>query len=356
MRKALLILVLLLVGFLAFASEVDTYCYSCLSGTEQLAYMAIKDCVTHLIGSWNCGSMTQQAIQRAYDCLMMDHPEYFWADSYTYVTSYVNNTISGHRVEFSYNMDAAQIRRRNEEITKALYDMVGSISVPDSSTYSIVKAVFDHMVDNGTYDELNLDQSLYSVMVSNSGVCASFSKAFEFVMQCLGIPCTVVYGHLTQKEGVLGTSLGHEWNIVNIDGSWYHVDVTSGLAVDGEGELSRYRFLCIPTDQILATHKIENPVPIPSCTDSGLEFFKLNGLVVDSYSRQDFETAMLRSMELGYMPVVRFSNYRTFSEAIDDLFTHQGIFRVIREATGTDVSSVNYELDEQMLLIRLLVQ
>ena len=265
MRKAALFILILILGTFVFASEVDNYCYGQLSKTEQIAYQAIKDCVTHLIPSWNCGSMTQESIQRAYESLLMDHPEYYWVDHYTYVTSYVNNVISGHRVEYSYNMDVSQILKRNDEITQALYTMVDSLVIRDNSTYAKVKAVFDYLVDNCTYDELNLDQSLYSVMVNKSGVCASFSKAFEFAMQCLNIPCTVVYGRLTVPEGVLGTTLGHEWNCVFIDDSWYHVDITSALAVDKDENQSRYRFLCISTDEILKTHMIENPVPIPDC-------------------------------------------------------------------------------------------
>ena len=353
MRKAFVVLLVLVLGFCAFAMEVDTYCYSQLTVTEQIAYQAIRDCITHMITSWNCGSMTQEAIQRAYESLLMDHPEYYWADNYTYVTSYVNNSISGHRVEFSYNMEVQKILRCNDEITQALYAMVGKLKVKDDSTYALVRAVFDYLVDNCTYDELNLDQSLYSVMVNQSGVCASFSKAFEFIMQCLGIPCTVVYGRLTQQEGVLGTTLGHEWNCVQIDGNWYHVDVTSALAVDFEDELSRYRFLCVTTEEILKTHKIENPIPIPECTDDSLEFFSLNNLIVGTYSRLEVEKVMQRAMDLGYMPVASFSNYKAFSDAIDDLFNKQGIFRVIKETTGKELNTVDYQIDEQRLLIRI---
>ena len=350
---ALLILFLCLACLPVFALDTDTFGYQSLSGTEQIAYEAMTDCITHLIPSWNCGSLGQEVIQKAYDCIMMDHPEYFWTDSYTYVTSYVNNSITGHRVEFTYSMDAAQIKRRNNELTQALYAMVDDMSFPDTSQYTIVKTVFDYLVDNCTYDELNLDQSMYSVMINRSGVCASFSKAFEFIIQCLGIPCTVVYGRLTQNEGVLSTTLGHEWNIVCIDGKWYHVDVTSGLAVDASGELERYRFLCTTTEEILKTHLIENPVPIPVCDSPDLEFFVMNDLTVETYSREAVARVMLKAMDMGYMPVVRFASYRAFSEAVDDLFTNEGIFQAIRETTGLEVQTINYQIDEERLLIRL---
>ena len=349
---------LLFAAFLIFtppmllADGVDTYCYDCLTSFEQLAYDAIKDCLTHLIPSWNCGSIPQETIQKAYDCFLMDHPEVFWTDGYTYVTSYVNNSISGRRVEFTYNMDKTAIAEANNDIYQSLLAIVletGSIS----ASYETVKAIYDYMVRNCTYDELNLDQSMYSVMVNKSGVCASFAKAFEFIMQCLEIPCTVVYGRLTQSSGMLSTTIGHEWNIVQLDGKWYHVDITSGLAISADQGYPDYRFLCTTTEEICRTHIIENPVPVPDCSSNDLEFFHLHGMTVDTYSRQNVAQAMLNGIENGTGPICRFSSYRAFTEAIDDLFTHSGIFQAIKDYTDFTVSTIDYSIDEQMLTIRL---
>ena len=351
LRRVLLCLVVLFFGLLLFATGVDSYCYDCLNPTEQLAYNAISDCLTHLITVWNCGSLSQETIQKAYDCLQMDHPEIFWSDGYNYVTSYVNNSISGHRVEFNYNLTRDEISRANTEIEEALMSMFGEIGRIDAS-YETVKAVYEYLVRNCTYDGLNLDQSMYSVMVNRSGVCASFAKAFEFIMQCLGIPCTVVYGRLTRNEGILSTTLGHEWNILKLGDSWYHVDVTSALSISAVNDID-YRFLCATTEDILKTHVIENTVPIPDCNSGDLEFFRYHGLCVDTYSRTELASVMLRAMDMGLGPVARFSNYRAYSEAIDDLFTREGIFQAIKDATGLSVNTIGYHLDEDQLLLRL---
>ncbi len=354
MRKIPLLLVIILALSLAplFADDVDTYCFDLLTDTEQLAYQALQDCLIHLITSWNCGSMSQSTIQRAFDCLLMDHPEIYWVNGYTYVTSYLKNSITGHRVEFTYNLDRQTILETNQRIEAAIMDIAGQLESLDPS-YETVKAVYDYMVNNCTYDELNLDQSLCSVMLEKSGVCASFSKAFEFIMQCLGIPCTVVYGRLTQSEGMLNTTLGHEWNLVQLDGRWYHVDVTSGIAVSVQDGVPDYRFLCTTTDEILKTHTIENPVPIPECSSTDLEFYTYHGLCVDTYSREAVAQCMLRAMDLGYEPVVKFSNYHAFSDAIDDLFKREGIFQAIQDYTGLVVNSVDYTIYEDELILRL---
>ena len=343
----------------AFFGEPDTgqiatdcWCYERLSGLEQVAYDAVKNCLSHLMPSWNCGSIPQETIQKAYDCVLLDHPEIFWSDGYTYVTSYVNNSVSGHHIEFKYNMEREEIEQANDEIYQSLLDIVKTIGRMDPS-YETVKAVYGYMIANCSYDELNLDQSLYSVMVDHSGVCASFAKSFEFIMQCLGIPCTVVRGRLTRTSGVLGTTLGHAWNIVNIGGRWYHVDVTSGLSVTSDTEMPDYRFLCITTDEISRTHVIENPVAIPDCSSEDLEFFRHYGLTVDSYSRKNVARAMLRAEDMGMKPTVRFTSRRAYNEALDDLFTQNGVFELLADFMGRHISTLKYVVDEQMLTVML---
>lgn len=350
MRKALLCLLLVLVCFCLYAG-VDTYCYDCLDQTEQIAYNAIYDCLVHLIPAWNCGNMSQEKIQKAYDCLMMDRPEIYWTDGYQYVTSFVNNAISGHRVEFIYNKTREEIASTNDEIVDAIISMFAEIGRIDPS-YETVKAVYEYMVLNCSYDEKNLDQSMYSAMVLHSGVCASFAKSFEFIMQILGIPCTVVYGRLTRSSGILGTTLGHEWNLLQLDGQWYHVDVTSSVSISKENEVD-YRFLCATTEDILKTHIIENTVPLPDCSCTDYEFFRYHGLLVDTYSRENLAEAMLRAVDLGLAPMARFSNYRAYCDAIDDLFTREGIFQAIEDATGLRLSQVDYYQDEDQLILRL---
>lgn len=351
MHRALLCLLMLFLCLGLHADETDTYCYGTLDADEQIAYNVIFDCITHMVPAWNCGSMSQATVQRAYDSLMMDRPELYWTDSYQYVTSFVNNTITGHRVEFIYNKTRSEIASINAEIEASIIDMFRDIGRIDPS-YETVKAVYEYMARNYSYDATNLDQSLYSVMIHRSGVCASFSRSFQFIMQILGIPCTVVYGRLTRSEGVLGTTLGHEWNLIQLDGKWYHVDVTSAVSVYNGKEVN-YRFLCATTEDILKTHVIENLVPVPECNSLDYEFFRYHGLCVDAYSREALASAMLKAVDMGLAPMARFSNYRAYCDAIDDLFTREGIFQAITDATGLSFKTVGYRLDEDQYILRL---
>ena len=355
MRKALLLLTALLLLLAPLCADgVDTFCYDRLDNSGQLAYEAIYYCLSNLLETWNCGSIPQSTIQKAYDCILMDHPEIFWSDTYTYVTSYINNEITGHRIEFSYSLDAPAIINANHLLEDALLDIVREAGRMDVS-YETVKAVFEYFVENCTYDEANMDQSMYSVMINRSGVCASFARSFEFVMQCLGIPCTVVRGRLLREAAFPGNTMGHEWNLIELDGNWYHVDITSAISVSVETGVTDYRFLCATTDEMLQTHVIDNVVPVPRCTDGSLNFFTYYGLSVSEYSREALAYCMLRAMDMGLGPVARFSNYRALTEAVEDLFTNKGIFQAITDATGLSVTHVSYSLDEQTMVLRLVI-
>ncbi len=338
--------------------SVDNYYYSQLSSSEQVAYQAMFDCVTTLVSKWNCGSFSQETLKKAYDCLLLDHPELFWSNSFTYVTSYVNNTISGHYVEFEYAMTRSEIEQTNKEIEQALIEIVQSIGTIEPS-YETIRKLFVWMIENCQYDKTNMDQSLYSVMVKRNGVCASFSKAFEFILQCLGIPCVAVNGKLKQGSGLLGSSnLGHEWNIVKINDSWTHIDITSALSLYESTGVINYDYFCCTTAFIEDTHIIDNVLEIPPCNDESLNIFKYYALELDTYnadsSLEEVKQAFIKTEELGMYPTVRFSNYKAFYEAKTDLITNARLFQVVASLTGQDLKelkSLEYILDEKELSI-----
>lgn len=338
---------------------VDDYYYSQLSNSEQVAYQAMFDCITTLIPKWNCGSFSQETLKKSYDCLLLDHPELFWTNSFTYVTSYVNNSISGHYVEFEYTMTRSEIEQANVEIEQALIEIVQDVGTIEPS-YETIRKIYVWMIENCQYDKTNMDQSLYSVMVKRNGVCASFSKAFEFILQCLGIPCVAVNGKLKQGSGLLGSSnLGHEWNLVKINGSWTHIDITSAVSLYESTGAINYDYFCCTTAFLENTHIIDNVLPIPQCNDESLNIFKYYGLELDDYKADDsYEEviqAFTKTAELGMHPTVQFSNYKAFYEAKTDLITNAKLVQLVASFIGQDVKSLEYTLDEKQLSISVTV-
>ena len=54
----------------------------------------------------------------------------------------------------------------------------------------------------------------YGVLKYRKAVCAGYATTFRLFMQMMGIDCKVVHSN----------ERGHSWDLVNLDGDWYHVD------------------------------------------------------------------------------------------------------------------------------------
>lgn len=65
-----------------------------------------------------------------------------------------------------------------------------------------------------TYGENDNVYTSYGVFVDGNAVCQGYALAFKVLMDRAGIPCCYV------------SNLSHAWNMVKLDGNWYHVDAT----------------------------------------------------------------------------------------------------------------------------------
>ncbi len=95
-----------------------------------------------------------------------------------------------------------------------------------------VKYVHDELINHASYrlentckpENVGYVRTAYGVLVAGEGVCESYSRAFQAVMDRLGIPCISVSGIYRHSEKV---SELHMWNYVQLEnGGWYAVDAT----------------------------------------------------------------------------------------------------------------------------------
>ena len=67
------------------------------------------------------------------------------------------------------------------------------------------------------------------VLKNHEAVCVGYATTFRLFMQMLGIDCMVVHD----------SHLSHSWDLVKLDGQWYHTDIYSD-AGSGEGNFSHF--------------------------------------------------------------------------------------------------------------------
>ncbi len=117
--------------------------------------------------------------------------------------------------------------------------------------------------------------SLVGPLLHKRGVCDGISKTAKVLLQTAGIPAHVLYG--TGQNLLSSTPEPHAWNIVCLNGRWYHADITFDATIsDG---MIRYDYYNRSTAEILADHAITPTAPFADidCPESG-NYYQANRL------------------------------------------------------------------------------
>jgi hypothetical protein len=118
------------------------------------------------------------------------------------------------------------------------FALIGSEKDP----FAKVKLIHDWICLNISYDApmlksgVAVNQTIEAVLKSKTAVCSGYSRVFQSMADYTGIPCITVSGYIKNQAGQRGLNQNnsHSWNLVQIQGLWYIVDVTfdSGYVKD----------------------------------------------------------------------------------------------------------------------------
>lgn len=142
-----------------------------------------------------------------------------WAKYNEYVNS---SYVPKLQYTITYLMDSEQ----NDQVKTNLNNAVASLKLDNyTSTYEKVKAVYDYVRLNVTYDQQKSEtsHSTYSAAIERKSVCQGYASMLYYMLLKAGIDNRVITGKIPHSSG---PDEGHAWNIVNIDGTWYNVDAT----------------------------------------------------------------------------------------------------------------------------------
>ena len=92
--------------------------------------------------------------------------------------------------------------------------------------YEKAREVHDYLIRNVQYDFTKNAYKSYGALAEGRAVCQGYSLAYREVLLHLEIPCNVLIG--TTSQGL------HAWNLVEINGSNYFIDVTFDDKDDGK--------------------------------------------------------------------------------------------------------------------------
>ncbi len=156
---------------------------------------------------------TADEIVQIYSDVLLSSPELFYADNT--LTYYYNTRGLVTEVEFHYRLEPEERQEAMQSYEREV-DYIASLVEPALSEAEKALFVHDYLIASYTYDTEKANYDVLSLFRDRAGVCQAYSLAYIAVLRELGMDAVMV----TSDE------MGHAWNLVNVDGIWYHVDLS----------------------------------------------------------------------------------------------------------------------------------
>jgi len=169
---------------------------------------------------------------------------------------YDESRSEGYAFRYLLNMDYYTTAAQEAELDTAVKNLLNSLGVSGMSDYQKVKAVYDYMINNITYDEAHLNDETYTLqftayaaLINKTAVCQGYANLLYRLLLEMGIDCRVIAGEV---EGG-----AHGWNICKLGNVYYNLDATWDAGYDdyvyflrnSEGFADHYRYLEYMTTQ-----------------------------------------------------------------------------------------------------------
>lgn len=157
--------------------------------------------------------LTTDEFRTAYQGLLNSRPEMFYVSggySYYYDDGIITEVIP------NYKYSEAETAVKLELFNRKLGEIV-SYANKASTTVGKLLLASDYICVNYEYDEPARDiHSPEEMFETGRGVCQAYTLVYIAVCNELGVTSTTA----------TSDAMNHIWNVVKLDGSWYHVDVT----------------------------------------------------------------------------------------------------------------------------------
>lgn len=245
---------------------MESYYYSQLQKPQQNAYYAIKTGLLAMASSFLVPRLSHEELAEVYAKVRLDCPEIFYAIGFKY--RYFEDSGNVELIP-EYLFDKNKIKSHQ----KALKSRVEKLIRPAKEQKDVDKLLYIHdfICRNVRYDKLKKPYSheIIGPLGQGVGVCEGIAKTVKILCDELGIWCIIAISHANKEKGV---KYRHAWNIVRINGIYYHLDATFDQTL-GCAEMIRYDYFRLSDQQIFQDHEAL-VWQVPVCEDGGSFYYK----------------------------------------------------------------------------------
>lgn len=200
----------------------------------------------------------------------------------TQTTSYVYK--SKVKISFKYNLTKEEYSKVKERVNSIIAEIINS----DMGDFEKEKAINDWIVTNIEYDKSKEKTNAYTALFEGKTVCSGYSHLAKLMLDSVGI------------QNKLITGGDHAWNIVYIEGKWYHLDTTwndpSYINISDKINEVSYEYFNVTDDFISRSHSWDRKLyPIANTRYEGIRkktMLSLADIRIGGVSLYNFDSNM----------------------------------------------------------------
>lgn len=286
------------------------YYYQQLSKTEQKAYYAMKKGLLDLAVSFSVPRLDGKRLADIYFMVRMDCPEIFWSEKFSY--RYYQDSDHVELIP-EYLFKKNQILEHQKAMDARVRKLVRQAQGMTEKEKELF--VHDFICKNVTYDKLKKAYSheILGPLGQGVGVCEGIAKTVKILCDALGIWCVVALCDNNPEKGI---KYRHMWNVVRIDGKYYHLDATFDNSLSKHGEI-RYDYFNLGDRQVFKDH--EPPIyPLPRCSDEEHSYYREKKLSWTKY--EEVQKRAAQAVKKGKIFVFHWRGGYLTKEVLRDLF------------------------------------
>lgn len=247
-------------------SAINSYYFNQLNKLQQRAYYAMREGLTVIASSFPVPRLSGKELADIYFMVRMDHPELFYSVKFSY-RFYPNS----ESVEFipEYIFEKKKIKEHQQAMEARIKKLVRPAEKMNEKDKE--KYIHDFICENITYDKLKKAYSheIIGALGHGVAVCEGIAKAVKILCDRLGIWCIIALSESNPEKGI---KYRHAWNVVRIEGKYYHLDATFDNSL-GKKEQIRYDYFNLNDKSIFRDHE---PViwKVPECSDGAHSYYQ----------------------------------------------------------------------------------
>ena len=270
---------------------VDRYYYNQLNKVEKVIYKAFYEGVMahqDIIPIPVKGNLSQEVFTKIFSALTRDNPLIYYLNQSA--CKFAQDALGHIAICPQYFFSKEKIKVYNRKIEQKVNELAAHLHLTEGTDYDKALKVHDWLCQNVTYDQQGHDMSdpvrvimthnIIGVFAHKCAQCEGIAKAVKVLLNAVDVKCIVATGMANSKK-----EMGpHAWNVVNLNGTPYHMDVTWDIgAVNKNMSSLPYDYFNVSDELIYKDHKADCKLPV--CGSLEMNYFTKNKLVFSSKHR-----------------------------------------------------------------------